>query len=186
MIVQPVVEPMDRFTVLVVVGVATAAAAAAPQQWALCLAGPLLGLITPKASFAAHNRAPHTTHCFLFAFSLVFVNKRTKGKFNKDVMMTLMVAHPLSWWEAVGGLYVQQQRILDWGGSRLATGCWSQGSTVTSLSTRSPAEPRPAAARCWAARRLWRWSCSLDSSCECGVRGCKLGHGDDVNMADCC
>ena len=78
--------------------------------------GRAAGLITPKASFAAHNTvtAPHTTHCFLFAFSLVFVNKRTKGKFNKDVMLTLLELTSVGWWEAVGGLYVQQQRILDW------------------------------------------------------------------------
>ena len=96
--------------------------------------GRAAGLITPKASFAAHNTAtaPHTTHCFLFAFSLVFVNKRTKGNFNKDVMLTLLELTSVGWWEAVGGLYVQQQqRILDW--SRLATGWWSQGRMVTSL-----------------------------------------------------
>ena len=47
-------------------------------------------------------------------------------------MLTLLELTSVGWWEAVGGLYVQQQqRILDW--SRLATGWWSQGRMVTSL-----------------------------------------------------
>ena len=100
---------------MVVCGVATAAAAAAAAQQQCAWLGRAAGLITPKASFAAHNTAtaPPTTHCFLFAFSLVFVNKRTKGNFNKDVMLTLLELTSVGWWEAVGGLYVQQQRILD-------------------------------------------------------------------------